>query len=407
MEDKDINQEIDFDIVEATKIYAQEHEIPHVNGMLVGISGVGKSTLINEFFEFKGDAAARTGVGSAVTMEIKEYSRPGSHFTLFDTRGIEMDNYHETIDLVKDHIEKTNKSISGNNHIHFIWFCVNGLSSKFQEAEIDFINYAKNSLGIIVIIVITQSIKRDHELENYINKKLPDTPIVNVLALEYELKRNDVVIGKIKPYGFKELMSTTLSLATKAIQIALSRVSTIFLQDRYARAEKIIEKTVKAVGDTCHRNIPFMTIDKELGQKTFEMIIKLTHHFDLILSEDILQQIVLSVTSKSTSMYAGRYVAASLIKLASAIGFGLIGYFTIGRVGKAIEHSFARKITRAIGYAYLNAIYDVSSASIEKDEPVRAENISTFFQQYVEETVKNNFSDQKPRTWKDKAEYND
>ena len=59
--------------------------------MLVGQSGVGKSTLIKNFLKLKGKKAAATGTGRYVTQNISYYmSKEIPYLRLIDTRGIEL-----------------------------------------------------------------------------------------------------------------------------------------------------------------------------------------------------------------------------------------------------------------------------------------------------------------------------
>jgi len=45
----------------------------HFNILLVGKSGVGKSTLINGVFDFSENEVAKTGVGKPITLEYNEF----------------------------------------------------------------------------------------------------------------------------------------------------------------------------------------------------------------------------------------------------------------------------------------------------------------------------------------------
>ena len=66
--------------------------IEHLNIVLVGPSGVGKSTLINAILEPNSENEAKTGFGLPQTTDIKYYSSEKISFIrLADSQGIEKD----------------------------------------------------------------------------------------------------------------------------------------------------------------------------------------------------------------------------------------------------------------------------------------------------------------------------
>ncbi len=77
-----MSQILQKDLLEA------QTELGHCNILVIGKSGVGKSTLVNAVFR---DELARTGVGSPVTRHIRQYSKPGCPITIYDTPGMELD----------------------------------------------------------------------------------------------------------------------------------------------------------------------------------------------------------------------------------------------------------------------------------------------------------------------------
>jgi len=59
----------------------------HVNVLIAGRTGVGKSTLVKPVFQGE---FATTGQGRPVTEHTREITREGVPLTIFDTRGLEM-----------------------------------------------------------------------------------------------------------------------------------------------------------------------------------------------------------------------------------------------------------------------------------------------------------------------------
>ena len=78
--------------------------------MILGKSGVGKSTLINQFWKLKGSKKAKTGEGKYQTIKTDAYQSEKVQFLrLVDTRGIEL-NQGFGAEEIKTEAEKFIKS---------------------------------------------------------------------------------------------------------------------------------------------------------------------------------------------------------------------------------------------------------------------------------------------------------
>ncbi|MBD2437007.1 GTPase [Nostoc sp. FACHB-110] len=180
------------------------------NAMVIGLTGVGKSTLINSVFRF---SKVMTGTGKPITKKIEKHSHPNSPITIYDTPGLEADE--EKIKRTKEEViklivEKRKQDI--NEHIHFVWYCVNDKSNRFQEAEEEWIKDLIK-LEVPVIIVLTQTMNpKNSKLLDFIQKQnLQVDGIIPVLADPLPIYNNPT----IPAYGLDELIEHTLSLFSK------------------------------------------------------------------------------------------------------------------------------------------------------------------------------------------------
>lgn len=69
-----------------------------LNVWIAGKTGAGKSTLINAVF---GSKVAPTGSGKPLTQNIEQY-QVTNNFSLFDTKGLEMAAFDETVSQIRD-----------------------------------------------------------------------------------------------------------------------------------------------------------------------------------------------------------------------------------------------------------------------------------------------------------------
>ena len=101
-----------------------------LNVLIVGKTGVGKSTLINAVF---GDAVAKTGSGKPITQEINEI-KVNPNFSIYDTKGLELKDFDATCDDITNFLEENGKK-RADEQIHIVWFCVAEPGRRIEEGE--------------------------------------------------------------------------------------------------------------------------------------------------------------------------------------------------------------------------------------------------------------------------------
>ena len=204
-------------------------EIEYLTIMLVGKSGVGKSTLINSLLKLQRGERAKTGTGNFVTENIRTYqSQALPYIKLVDTRGIELSSgfgANEILNMAKGYISQQYKSNNPNNFVHCIWYCITG--NRFEQVEIDFLNalrnsYSDNSLPILVVYTQATDKNTIAEMQKYIKDKKINAYFIQVLA-----ERKELVNGNyMEPFGLSDLVSRTLDKTRNALKGEMRSVMT-------------------------------------------------------------------------------------------------------------------------------------------------------------------------------------
>jgi GTP-binding protein EngB required for normal cell division len=180
-------------------------KINFLNVMVVGKTGVGKSTLINSILKLEEEARAKEG--DTCTLEMAYYRNKKIPFLqLIDTRGFKFDNFFDLqFERIFHYISEQTKANDIDKIVHCVWFCHH--SNRFETPYMRFIK----NLSIPVIIVETMAL--DIYLSKQKKKFFQDLKIgndfVSVFAKKVKTATTPVVF--IHPFGFVELLEKTIT----------------------------------------------------------------------------------------------------------------------------------------------------------------------------------------------------
>ena len=262
---------------------------PNFNILLIGPSGVGKSTLINSVLKFDKNSpeCAKTDKGKPVTLgEPHPYSSEKvKGIRLWDSQGIDKSNYgiKQLIKSVTTLINNNAKSGNPDNFIHCIWYCLTG--NRFEEIERDsLIELMKiyHDETLPIIIVYTQCISEDDKeiMEKAINNICMEQnrkiDIVTILAEDKQVgKKKDNHF--IKKYGIDKLLKKSIEKIGGAVQSACFHSVREQINSNYkeniTKIHQKLKNQVKEQINNFNVNISLSDLaDKNL--KLFELITK-------------------------------------------------------------------------------------------------------------------------------------
>lgn len=154
-------------VIDVQPAPATQQPVHKGNVLVLGNSGVGKSTLINAVI---GDDVAKTSFGTrGTTEELAIYASPSVPFRVIDSIGFEPSPIKSlrAIHAVRKWSRLSAQESNENSRINVIWFCVDGTAAKlFPETIRNFSNSIAMWKSVPIIAVITKSYSQADRTRN-------------------------------------------------------------------------------------------------------------------------------------------------------------------------------------------------------------------------------------------------
>ncbi len=328
-----------------------------LNLMVLGKTGVGKSTLINTLF---GTERVKTGSGRPVTKDIERF--PGEHLTIYDTPGLELEGENSAINLLSQVVNVINKQVEEgtiDDAIHCILYCVSTPSHRFEDNEAEFIKKLQEKIlthNIPIFIVLTQSFNKEHsaELKEHIaSLNLKIKAIVPVLATPYYIDEDYTA----KPRGIAELAALISEAIPESVRDTFAAIQCVNIDLKKRKARAIIAAAAAGAAAIGAVPIPFsdaaLLVPEQIG-----MMAGITTVFGISIDKASLAAILSATIGTGGMTLLGKTIVTNLIKLIPGAG---------SIIGGVVSASTAAALTSALGEAYVVIMTMVAKGEASPD----------------------------------------
>lgn len=342
---------------------------------MCGATGVGKSSLINDFFEFDKDRDAPVGSsGKPQTRGIHEYH--SKSITLFDTEGYEVENsstpetsafYKNIIDLIDE--RKNTYSADLGMHIHEVWYCINNRFMDLDEKLIKDIQ-ARN-IPVCVIITKVDNLDENEvaQIKDAVGNAGKRNRINGVEVFTYstnsDLGDEYVQKSEINSWAHHNLDDYLRESFIPSLKKAQGQMAEMMIKHKIPKYAVVAAGTVAA---TSFVPVPFSDSVPLMGiQVKMAMDILSCYGID-----NDMKGVVTNLVGAGAVSYIGKTLASQLLSVIPFVG---------GAAKATVNVSVATTVTATLGVAITKICEEYTKACIENggSKDLMITKISDFF----------------------------
>lgn len=304
-----------------------KRDVKKPNILLIGATGVGKSSLINICF---GEELARVGVGKPVTDHIESFSCSSIPVVLFDTKGYEIGSDKEK-EFLHDVVKYATNSASSDRPIHIVWYCIQASGGRIVDFDVSIINQICQA-GLPVGLILTKADLLSKGESKLFRSEIESLlPKIAIFETSIKTDLNNLELAELCQWSVNSLPS--------ALKISFAAAQKKNISIKRDEATKVVSQHSAGAAFVGFAPIPFSDAPILLANQA-GMIARILFIYNMGAFTDIVKDLLGGVAIGSLISQSGVWIAAQLLKFFPGIG-------TI--VGGVINGTVATALTYAIG----------------------------------------------------------
>jgi uncharacterized protein (DUF697 family)/GTPase SAR1 family protein len=310
-------------------------KLGHANILVIGQTGVGKSTLINAIFR---KPLAPTGIGRSVTKVFQRFEDPEVPVTLFDSRGVELGDRKREVIREYKRLIATHRKGPAEEHIHLLWYCMDAGQTRVEEYDLEIIRALADEVPVILVFTQVIDDERADALERAVrfeNLQLVGNRPVRTLA-----QPRTIGTQTLAARGLEELVRLTNDVLPEAVRRAFVNAQGVVLDLKADQARAVVVAASAAAAGAAAAPVP-MSDAVLLKPIQLGMLAGITAIFGVELSKDQTSGLLKAAVGQGAIERAGKTL---VMKLPG---------------GNVINAAVAGALTGALGEAYVRLCSEI------------------------------------------------